>query len=274
MPRDKNELIFSANSLQSFSDCERRFELKYLEELQWPAVEAEPVLKSERFLADGRRFHEMIHQDILGIPVVEPSFDDDPIFNWWSTYQALNPIQEDGDRYPEKTLVSTLKDRLFVATYDLIVVSENGNVVIYDWKTWKNPLPLQRVKNQMQSRIYPLVLYRERSSIPGCSDLQPEDIEMRYWYVNSPDESVAFTYSKDQLEADTAFLQLMIDRIDELGPGQFELTADKRKCTYCPFRSYCERGSIAGNLDEFEAMEDPITGSNLGDLDDYESIAF
>lgn len=275
MPRNKEELIFSANSLQTFSDCERRFELKYLEELRWPAVEAEPVLKSEHFLADGRRFHEMIHQDILGIPVVEPSLVDDPdVARWWQHYQAYDPIQVEGERYPEKTLVSPAKDRLLVATYDLFVVTQEGKVVIYDWKTWRRPQPLQWVKNQLQSRIYPMVIYRERASIAGCSEITPEDIEMRYWYANFPDESVAFKYSTEQLEADAAFLELMIDRIDELQPGQFELTAELNKCLYCPFRSYCERGRTAGSIEEFDVTEDPLIGSSLGELDDYESIAF
>jgi hypothetical protein len=72
MAGDRNRLLFSAHSLQAFADCERRFELQYLDELVWPAVETEPVLKSEHYLAAGRRFHEMIQREILGIPVPDP----------------------------------------------------------------------------------------------------------------------------------------------------------------------------------------------------------
>ena len=274
MPRNKKELTFSAKNLQAFADCERRFELGYLEELKWPAIETEPVLQSEQFLANGRRFHEMIHQDIVGISVVEPSYEEDEISKWWRNYLADNPITTEGERYPEKTLVSPLKGRLLVAMYDLFVVTEKGKVVIYDWKTWRKPQSLQRVQLHLQSRIYPLVLYEERASIAGCSGLQPEDIEMRYWYANFPDQSVSFHYSTEQYEADLAFLKGMIDRIDALGPGEFELTNDVTKCTFCPFRSYCERGDVAGRFDDFESIDDAEYGSDLGDLDDYESIAF
>ena len=58
MIQSRDDLVFSANNLQVFEDCERRFELRYIKELKWPAVETEPVLKSEEFLAQGRRFHE------------------------------------------------------------------------------------------------------------------------------------------------------------------------------------------------------------------------
>ena len=275
MPRNKEDLVFSANSLQAFADCERRFELNYLEELKWPAVESEPVLESELFLSLGRRFHEMIHQDVLGIPVIEPSRVDEPeLYGWWENYKAYDPITSTGQQFPEKTLVSTISNRLLVATYDLFVIGEDGKVIIYDWKTWRKPRPLQWVQQQMQSRIYPLVLYQERASIPGSSLLSPDQIEMRYWYANFPDESVAFQYSQSQYEADLAFLQLMVERIDNLQAGQFELTSEHHKCTYCPFRSYCGRGDKAGLFEDFDAAEIGSTESLFGDLDDYESIAF
>ena len=66
----------------------------------------------------------------------------------------------------------------------------------------------------------------------------------------------------------------MIDRIDELESGQFELTSEQYKCTYCSFRSYCDRGREAGEFDEYDSMEDNSPGLMFGDLDDYESIAF
>ena len=275
MPRSKEELIFSANSLQAFADCERRFELNYLDELKWPAVETEPVLKSEHFLADGRRFHEMIHQDLLGIPVMEPSLVDEPeLAAWWQNYRDHDPIQTYGQQYPEKTLVSSLKDRLLVATYDLFVVTEEGKVTIYDWKTWRKPHAFQWVKQQMQSRIYPLVIYQERASIAGAENLQFEDIKMQYWYANFPEESVSFQYSEDQYLADKAVLELIIDRIDSLPAGQFELTSELAKCTYCPFRSYCDRGSVAGSIEEHDVGDSTGGDSLFGNLDDYESIAF
>ena len=43
---------FSQASLSDYMDCARRFQLRYLLEQDWPAVESEPLLERERF-ADG-----------------------------------------------------------------------------------------------------------------------------------------------------------------------------------------------------------------------------
>ena len=59
---------FSQNNLQDYVDCARRFELRHLLRQEWPALQSEPVLEFEHRAELGRRFHEMVHQSILGIP--------------------------------------------------------------------------------------------------------------------------------------------------------------------------------------------------------------
>ena len=49
------DFTFSANSLQDYVDCPRRFELKYLLKRDWPAEESEPVLEWEHDLQLGTR---------------------------------------------------------------------------------------------------------------------------------------------------------------------------------------------------------------------------
>ena len=56
---------FSQANLQDFVDCRRRFQLRYLQHIAWPAIESEPVLENERFLQQGARFHRMIQQHLL-----------------------------------------------------------------------------------------------------------------------------------------------------------------------------------------------------------------
>jgi hypothetical protein len=47
---------FSQGSLQDYVDCRRRFQLRYLDQLAWPAVEAEPLLEHEqRYLRNDSR---------------------------------------------------------------------------------------------------------------------------------------------------------------------------------------------------------------------------
>jgi hypothetical protein len=59
---------FSQSSLQDYSDCPRRFQLRYIEQLQWPAVEAEPVMENEHHQQEGQLFHRMVQQHRIGLP--------------------------------------------------------------------------------------------------------------------------------------------------------------------------------------------------------------
>ena len=102
MTKARGSLLFSAHSLQAYVDCERRFELSYLEELEWPAVESEPLLESERHMADGRRFHEMVHRDALGLAVSAPGDEgDEDIARWWRNYETHRPGKVSGDRFSD-----------------------------------------------------------------------------------------------------------------------------------------------------------------------------
>ncbi len=61
---------FSQSSLQDYVDCPRRFQLRYIEHLAWPAIETEPLLENERRLREGQQlFHRMVQQHLIGLPV-------------------------------------------------------------------------------------------------------------------------------------------------------------------------------------------------------------
>ncbi len=270
---DRQGLIFSAHSLQTYVDCHRRFELSYLEGLVWPAVEREPVLESEKFLENGRIFHEMVHQDILGIPVANVS--NTKIAAWWERFKASRPADIDGDKYPEKTLVGQVGSNILVATYDLIVIQSNGKAIIFDWKTWQHPGRMKEVEKRLQSRIYPYLLVQSASSLVPGLRLQPEDIEMRYWFTEQPDQPKILHYNELQYLEDQAYLEGLVNELLQRESGDFALTSDEKKCKYCPYRSFCDRGDVAGRFDDDELMDDAdMAVELLGDLDDYEAVAF
>lgn len=273
--KDRSKLIFSAHSLQAFADCERRFELQYIDELVWPAVETEPVLKSEQYMADGRRFHEMIQQDILGIPVTVPDAKLDPeVAGWWHTYQAHRPADRPGERHPEKTLVGTIDNATLVATYDLIVFTPEGKASIYDWKTWRGSSEKEIIKKKLQTRVYPYLLVKTGGSFFGKPPIKPAAVEMVYWLTKTPDAPLVFAYSEEQYQEDDIYLTDLINDMLSRDAGAFPLTDDVRSCKYCPYRSFCGRGKEAG---AFDPMALDITSEPpqlLGSLDDYEAIAF
>ena len=292
---NSSDLVFSAHSLQSYADCQRRFELNYLKELKWPAVESEPLLASERHMDDGRRFHEMIHRDLLGIALTEPDARRDPdIARWWASFQDHRPTEESGKRFAEKQLVGSVGDRTLLATCDLITMEADGRARIYDWKTWRRRHSRSWLSERLQTRVYPYLLVTTGAAIAGGAAVEPRQIEMVYWYAEFPDDPEIFAYDAEQFARDRAYLSKLVEEIasksaprtgDSGGvavveePGEFPMTTDHRQCAYCPYRSFCDRGVAAGSQEEaaqqgLELGNESTTTPLLDDLDDYDAVAF
>ncbi len=283
MRDSERRLAFSAHSLQAYVDCARRFELSYIEELKWPAVESEPLLQSERHMVDGRRFHEMVHRDVLGIAVPVPdSARDADILRWWNSYMVKRPADVDGERFAEKNLVGTIGTSTgvstIVATCDLIVIGNGEGAArrarIFDWKTWRRRHTREWLADRLQTRIYPYLLVQAGAALADGKSLTPDEIEMVYWYSDFPDDPEVFAYSETRYREDEAYLGGLVDEILSREPGSFQLTTDEKKCMFCVYRSFCDRGGVAGYLDDGDLESEEEAPSQLGDLDDYEAIAF
>ena len=87
------DFIFSQNSIQTYLDCPRRFELMFLLRQSWPAPITEPNLEFEKHLKLGERFHLLVQQYLAGIPekLIEGSIVDPDLSRWWKNYFRLAP---------------------------------------------------------------------------------------------------------------------------------------------------------------------------------------
>jgi biotin synthase-like enzyme len=103
---------------------------------------------------------------------------------------------------------------------------------------------------RMQTRVYRSLLVQAGAYLNGGASIQPGQIEMVYWYADFPSEPTRFSYNTAQYERDWDALNGIINEIVNL--RAFQLTEDEKKCAYCPYRSYCDRGVKAGKLDESE----------------------
>ncbi len=88
------DFLFSQGSLQDYVDCRRRFQLRYLRRVSWPAIQVEPALENERHLQRGAAFHRMIQQHLLGVPaerlsalLSDPAYGED-LRRWWEILPA------------------------------------------------------------------------------------------------------------------------------------------------------------------------------------------
>jgi len=272
------DLQFSQASLQDFVDCPRRFHLRYMLKVAWPAVEAEPLEEHERHMQLGSAFHRMVQQQLLGLPearLARMAADPD-LERWWRNYSVYRPAEiiPDARRYPEITLTAALAGRRLLAKYDLVVVEPGSRAIIFDWKTSPaRPKPLT-LQHRLQTRVYRYLLTCAGAHLNAGQPFAPAQIAMIYWFAEYPEAPVRLPYDATQYHADEHYLADLIEQIMAL--EDFAPTDDERHCVYCPYRSYCDRGIQAGNLhdDENEIAED-VVELRLGfDFEQIAEIAF
>ncbi|MCK6539626.1 MAG: PD-(D/E)XK nuclease family protein [Anaerolineales bacterium] len=245
----------SQSSLQDYVDCARRFQLRYLERLSYPAIESEPALENEKHLQEGEYFHRLVQQYLIGIPAeqIAKLANTVNLQRWWENFLAdkdLRGFKDLGGLSPEATLSAPLGDFRIVAKYDLIA-AEDGKAAIYDWKTYRKRPRNEWLSSRMQTRVYRALLIRAGAHLNHGQPFQPEQIEMIYWFAEYPNDPARFTYTSAQYKRDWDLLTKLSDEI--ASASTYPLTEDRTKCLYCPYRSYCDRGVRAGDVDQAEA---------------------
>jgi CRISPR/Cas system-associated exonuclease Cas4 (RecB family) len=257
--------ILSQSSLQDYMDCAQRFKLRYLDRLSYPAVETEPALENEKHQQEGEYFHRLVQQHLIGIPAeqIAKFANTMNLQRWWENFQnskdltgLLEVFQKQGERrdlsglYPEATLSAPLGKYRLLAKYDLIAV-QNGKATIYDWKTYRKRPRNEWLAARMQTRVYQALLDKAGVHLNNGEPFEPEQIEMIYWFADFPNEPARFAYTSAQFKRDWDSLLKLSEEI--ASAPSYPLTEDRQKCLYCTYRSYCERGIQAGNMEQAEA---------------------
>lgn len=265
---------FSQASLHDFETCARRFQLRYLERLEWPGLESEPIHEAERLAQLGRDFHRLVHQHLVGLPaetltnsLAEAGPD---LRRWWDNYLAHRPpILAEAELYPELTLSTPLRGYRLMARFDLLALPPDGGCLIIDWKTARHKPSRDRLADRIQSRVYPYVLAAAGAAFNNGQPLDPAAIQMLYWYPQAPDQPERFDYNPAHFRRDERLLSDLIERIKQaVRTDNFPLVESDRPCLHCRYRSYCDRGRRAGPV----AAEIEPTEPDLLDLD-WDQIA-
>ncbi len=272
-----SDFQFSQSSLQDFVDCRRRFQLRYLEQLAWPAIETSPALEHERQMRMGAVFHRQAQQHILGLPEERLSrmASDETLRLWWQNYLRQSPPDLPEDRHPEIVLAAPLGGHRLVAKYDLLAITPGQRAVIVDWKTGQKRPSRRWLAERLQTRVYRYLLVEAGAHLNAGEPIAPEQVEMIYWFANHPDDPEHFAYDARQHQTDGETLEGLIGEIIGLGENDFPLTTHERHCRFCPYRSLCQRGIEAGTL--LESEHDLDLGEDWSidlDLEQIAEIAF
>ncbi|MDY6939963.1 MAG: PD-(D/E)XK nuclease family protein [Cyanobacteriota bacterium] len=173
-------LRISQQHLELLAACPRRFQQVFLDRLNTP-------LSPERqaSLEAGSRFHLLMQQRELGLPIEAFIDADEQLDRWLNDFMAAAPDILTRDRTSTRAVfrqaehdrTSSYLGFLLSARYDLIV-GDDRRAQILDWKTYPRPQNPNRLAQHWQTRLYPYLLAE-------TSDYEPEQISMTYWFVRS-----------------------------------------------------------------------------------------
>ena len=163
----------SQSALSAFARCRRRFYLRFVRRLEWPAPLTGSEQEWERSMRRGERFHLLVQQDALGLPADEivRASGDAELAAWWERYRRHPPPPPEGPRialHAELELeVSLAGGQRLVARFDRLEVSGGAGgarLDIVDWKTGA-PAPRERLERSWQTSVYRFVALEAAPSL-------------------------------------------------------------------------------------------------------------
>ena len=278
METAKTVLHLSQSNLQDFSECPRRFELKVIDNVSWPAAYLEPLSQLEQATEIGNKFHQLCHQFFTGIDPdsLSRSISNADLKIMWESFTTFAKGLQDENRFPEIILSTPFLGHQLIAKYDLVLKTNNGKFIIYDWKTSTQKPTRTLLSQRFQTFLYPYILVKTGNSIFKKEQPSPKNISMNYWYPMSSDPEEIFPYSDTLYSENTAQLTEIISEIDGyVNSGKiFPLTFDRKFCGKCVYRSLCERGIQASKLDLITEIDgEDLSGFHF-DLNDISEIEF
>lgn len=272
--------IFSQSNLQDYVDCQRRFQLRHLIHQAWPAVEAEPYLENERKIDQGARFHQIVRQSLIGVAeeqITKSIVNDPDMETWWQNYLqstrdgVLKPLYDGATRHYEEIALSvTITEYRLVAKYDVLILHREGRWVILDWKTSQFHQKHRWLDDRLQTHVYPYVLVGAARGLAGKEPIDPAKVEMIYWFANQPEQLERFKYDASKYQQDGVYLNGLVSKINQQTDPIFPLTPEVKRCLFCTYRSLCNRGAQAGDLQHLEEWAEAETTEEV--TIDFEQI--
>jgi hypothetical protein len=231
----------SQGQLNLLETCPRKFQHIYFDQLGTPVSP-----EQQERLAWGSRFHLLMQQRELGLPV-ESLVEEDAQLQHWVTAlvnAASDVLTPNPQTFRESEHCRTLNVQGYLLTviYDLLI-EDDKSAQILDWKTYPLPKNRQWLTKDWQTRLYLYVLAE-------TSDYLPEQISMTYWFVKSQPrpQSLNFAYDAVQHERTrqdlTSLLSQLtgwLQRYQQEGIPFPQVAESKGQCRDCSLAVRCQR---------------------------------
>ncbi|MBE9128167.1 MULTISPECIES: PD-(D/E)XK nuclease family protein [unclassified Coleofasciculus] len=252
----------SQGQLNIIETCPRKFQHIYFDQLGTPVSP-----EQQERLTWGSRFHLLMQQRELGLPVESLVEEDAQLRHWVTALVDTAPevFAKDSQTFRDSEHCRTVKYQGYLLTviYDLLIEDETSAQIL-DWKTYPQPQNRHWLAKDWQTRLYLYVLAE-------TSDYLPEQISMSYWFVKSQPcpQSLKFTYDRVQHEKTQQDLTELLSQLtkwleryqnDHIPFPQLPVSANR--CHDCSFAVRCQRTADA------EVSRRQKLLSNLADIEE------
>ncbi|GBE93304.1 PD-(D/E)XK nuclease family protein [Nostoc cycadae] len=245
-----NLLRLSQGQLNLLERCPRQFQHTYLEQLNSPS---DPEHEERQTL--GSRFHLLMQQQEIGLPIDSLLQADPQLQSWMSAFanaapEIVTPLRHNQTfRDSEHYRTLQFQDYLLTVIYDLLI-ADNQQAQILDWKTYPKPPDKRKLAQNWQTRLYMYVLAE-------TSEYLPENISMTYWFVQSQGrpQNIKYTYNNRQHQQTEKDLNELLNylsnwlKLYQNGQPFPQIIESSKACDYCQFAIRCQRTpSTEGNI--------------------------
>lgn len=237
----------SASSVKSFSECEKRFFLRYVHP-------REPLEEEDnKYIQVGNAVHESIEDTLKETDsrnadnLLDKFWQNDPEYYEESERDKVQSCFETASKYVEKHVgddIRAIEDR-WTMDYDGIElvgycdVVENGHII--DWKTGKSEG--KELKEKIQASFYIKLFENEYGEYPEHVDFAYLDDGTRSTHERFTDGGeVLWNSHQNKYWEDTESIInkiLLADNTDEWTPDP-----ERDKCHWCSEKFFCEDGGV------------------------------
>ncbi|MBS9393499.1 MAG: PD-(D/E)XK nuclease family protein [Dolichospermum sp. LBC05a] len=260
LPTSTQILRLSQGHLNLLAACPRKFQHSYLEQLNTPL---DP--KHEEYQILGSRFHLLMQQREMGLPINNLLQADPQLQNWMTDFSKIAPeifiTNIDNQTFRESEHYRTLQigDYLLTVIYDLLIADQN-QAQILDWKTYPQPPKSETLAQNWQTRLYMYVMAE-------TSNYLLENISMTYWFVQSKGQTkkIKFLYNEKEHQKTAEELDQLLNNLTkwikdyEYNISLPQIKESQKICESCQYAVRCQRQKIKQvNIDinqQFPSLE-------------------
>lgn len=260
LPTSTKILRLSQGHLNLLATCPRKFQHSYLEQLNTPI---DP--KHEEYQILGSRFHLLMQQREMGLPIDNLLQADSQLQSWMTDFSNISPeiftTNIDNQTFRESEHYRTLQigDYLLTVIYDLLIADQN-QAQILDWKTYPQPPKSETLAQNWQTRLYMYVMAE-------TSNYLLENISMTYWFVQSKGQTkkIKFLYNEKEHQKTAEELDQLLNNLTkwikdyEYNISLPQIKESQKICESCQYAVRCQRQKIKQvNIDinqQFPSLE-------------------